>query len=798
MTGFTKFPFHSIRGRLGAMVVMALVAVAGVAWLGLSTLRHLKVNGPVYQEIVTNKDLIADVLPPPQYIIETYLVVLEMLREPEAKGLDALVERCKVLRRDFDTRHEFWGGALADDELKALLLDTSHAPAIAFYTALDADYVPALRRGDRARAEQVLDETLRPAYREHRDAIDRIVKIAVARSAATEEAAKVTIDWRTTLMIGFAAAMLVMLAFMGWALAVSIVRPIDRTVGVIEGMAGGDLGREVAKNALAEVNRMGQALNGTLMHMREALGADRVEWKEVGAQRAEVGRIRQLVENASINIVYVERDLRLSYMNPAARAMFRRLQAHMSVSADDLLGKPVGVIHRDPALQAARLGDPAKLPLQARLRFGPETVDVVGCAIRDERGQHIGAMVTWDVVTAQLAAEEKAKTAQAIELELAEQRVVAERAEAEQKQRVAAEREEMQRQKVEQERAQAAELGRRVDAILAVVDAAGRGDLTLAVPTDGDDAVGRLGSGLGAFFGNLRSSIAEIARTSETVASASTQVRGVGERLGTAATETAAQAREASTSANEISTNIHTLASATEQMSVSIREIARSAAEAARTATDGVTVAERTNGRVGKLAESSTEIGEVVKVIGAIAQQTKLLALNATIEAARAGEAGKGFAVVASEVESLAKETARATEEIGRKIDAIQGETRDAVVAIREIGESIARINQFQGTIASAAEEQTSTTNEMSRNVQGAARAASEIARNVEGVASAAVATSEGAAQSQTASDGLSQAAGSLQALVSRFRIDGAAGKPAEVEVPRVRPRPSRALVASR
>ncbi len=156
-------------------------------------------------------------------------------------------------------------------------------------------------------------------------------------------------------------------------------------------------------------------------------------------------------------------------------------------------------------------------------------------------------------------------------------------------------------------------------------------------------------------------------------------------------------------------------------MSASIREIAQNANEAARVAAGAVTEAEATNQTIARLGESSKEIGDVVKVISAIAGQTNLLALNATIEAARAGEAGKGFAVVADEVKELARETARATEDIARRVEAIQADTGGAVAAIGRIGEVIGQINDYQLTIASAVEEQTATTNEMSRSVAEAA-----------------------------------------------------------------------------
>ncbi|MFA7323882.1 MAG: methyl-accepting chemotaxis protein, partial [Candidatus Nanopelagicales bacterium] len=168
--------------------------------------------------------------------------------------------------------------------------------------------------------------------------------------------------------------------------------------------------------------------------------------------------------------------------------------------------------------------------------------------------------------------------------------------------------------------------------------------------------------------------------------------------------------------------------------------------------------------------DSSVEIGKVIKVITSIAQQTNLLALNATIEAARAGEAGKGFAVVANEVKELAKETARATEDISHKIEAIQTDTTSAVEAIGEISTVINQISDIQNTIASAVEEQTATTNEIARNVSSAASGSQDISASISTVADAAQSTRQGAEDSQRAAVELATMAAELQRLLGQFQ----------------------------
>lgn len=288
-----------------------------------------------------------------------------------------------------------------------------------------------------------------------------------------------------------------------------------------------------------------------------------------------------------------------------------------------------------------------------------------------------------------------------------------------------------------------------------------------------EDEIGKAATALNSMKNNLRGIIQSIAGTADQVASASEQLSSTSQTITANSEETSTQARVVSTGSEEVNRNLQTVATGSEEMSSSIKEIAKNAHESAKIATGAVQIAEETTQVVGKLGESSTEIGQVIKVITSIAQQTNLLALNATIEAARAGEAGKGFAVVANEVKELAKQTAKATEDISQKIEAIQGDTKNAVSAIGQISDVIKQVNDISNTIATAVEEQNATTNEMSRNISEAARGSSEITRNIAGVAEAAQNTAQGAGQSTTAAQSLAEMSTRLRQLVSQFRIDG-------------------------
>ncbi len=266
---------------------------------------------------------------------------------------------------------------------------------------------------------------------------------------------------------------------------------------------------------------------------------------------------------------------------------------------------------------------------------------------------------------------------------------------------------------------------------------------------------------------SLAKVVGDVASNAQALTVSSEELTSVGQQMARNADETAEQANVVSVASEQVSKNIEIVAGGAKEMLVSIQEIARSSGEAARVAQAAVTAAGSANQTISRLGDSSVEIGQVIKVITSIAQQTNLLALNATIEAARAGEAGKGFAVVANEVKELAKQTASATEEIGRKIEAIQTNTRGAIEAIEKIGSIIDQVSEISNTIASAVEEQTATTNEIGRNVEEAARGASEIARNITGVAVAAKNTAEGSETSLKAAHSVRDRATQLSQLVA-------------------------------
>ncbi|MEM8712278.1 MAG: methyl-accepting chemotaxis protein [Planctomycetota bacterium] len=499
-------------------------------------------------------------------------------------------------------------------------------------------------------------------------------------------------------------------------------------------IAGGQLQVDIEGHDRDPVGRMALDLMEAAEGIRASLGADRVDWAEVAESRAQDSQVKlTMLKQSPGGLIYASLDGDIEFSNPSAALMLR--QAGLVGGEMNIEGRPLAGLFAKAKLSEEGLLEEGQMSWDREVEAGGRTLSLQSLPIVSEDGDTLGRLITLTDASERVLRESEA--------------------------RATAERERDERDRLERD----------VERVLAAVDQAASGDLTVRTELAGERPVQRVGEQLDRMLGTIEKTMITLFRHVGGLRAVAGDMTDVSSNLGASADETANQAQSAFVAAKSAAESSAATAAGISQMTVSIDEIAASAATAAQVAGEAVKAANASDELVQSLGARSQEIEDVVKVINAIASQTNLLALNASIEAARAGNAGKGFAVVANEVKGLATETSDATRQIAARIEGIQNDIESAVDGIRNINGTISQIDVTQSTIAATVEEQSATAREMSRAVDESAGGTETIRSAIDAVAAQAARTVDSSEKTKETARLISETTVAIESLVRQYRL---------------------------
>jgi methyl-accepting chemotaxis protein len=737
--------FKQLSIKMRLFIILATL-VAGFTIFGFATyqaMTTLNVNGPVYQRIVQGKDIIADVLPPPEYILESYTVALQ-LAAANPNEIDTLISRFHSLKSEYDSRHQYWLDQGLEQELSTSLLDKSYKTASTFYKEAEQHFIPAIKAGNREAWLSSL-QNMRQTYEQHRLAIDEVVSYTNKRNAQDELQAQQTIHTNNAILLSIFSVSVALAIGLTIIISRGILNSLQTVDELATSIATGDLNTRIDTKLHNEIGGLLRTMNTLQQQLLE---------RRTATQKLidESTRQKMAMDNISVNVMVADNERKIIYMNPAVLNMMQRAEADIKKSiphfdASKLMGSCIDSFHKNPAHQIELLSR-LEGTHKTEISIAGHIFSLTANAIINAEGQKLGTVVEWLDRTAEILIEQDVANVVNAAVSGDFNHQVSERG----KQGFSLILAQSINKLLATNATSLADLAR-------VLDALSSGNLTESIMEEYDGTYGQLKDSTNATVGNLRQLISEIKDSADSISMASKEIAAGNNDLSHRTEEQAASLEQTAASMQELTSTVQ-----------HNTENAKHANELALGATNiagkGVQVVGQVVNTMESIHASSRKVVDIIGVIDGIAFQTNILALNAAVEAARAGEQGRGFAVVAGEVRNLAQRAAAAAGEIkaliGDSVEQIEDGTRlvtDAGKTMEEIVNAVRGVTQIMSEIASASVQQTLGIEQVNLAIGQMDDVTQQNAALVE--------------QAAAAAESLEEQTHNLSGTVGQFKVDG-------------------------